>query len=150
MNDDIALLQPTGWEDLRRPFTYGPFPPELLEDFRKRPNPWRVGVLKAVEKLGPEALNFSTHLPYLFERDKVRQIFEEFGVQHKMPLETLYYNRFGVAPKVVNGERTMEPEFGDARFLNYTDAKLGPELKAAVAAKFPEFAPWELRMPFEV
>ena len=148
MNDDILFLKPTGWGDLRRPLHYGPYLPELLADFEARPNPWRNEVRKAVERLGPEALNFSTHTPYRFERDKAVEVFREFGVTRKFPMELYYFNKFGVAPVQITTERTMLPEFGEARYLNHTEHRLTPELKVAIAAKFPNWAPWEARIPF--
>jgi len=148
MNDDICFLQPTGWDDLRRPLHYGEFSPETLADFAARSNQWRAGVLKAVNRLGPATLNYSTHTPYRFERDKAVECLREFGIEHKHPFELYYFNRYAVGPKLMNGERTMEPDFKDARFLNHTDHRLTPELKAAIAARFPDFAPWEGKIPF--
>lgn len=153
MNDDIMLLQPTGWDDLRRPLNYGPLAEGLIEDFTKNPNPWRNGFRKAVESLkagGKEILNFSCHVPYRYEREKAAEILRNYGeLEHKIPFEMLYFNRHPLGAKLMAGERTMVAPFGDARYANFTDARLSQELKNAIASRFPDYAPWEGRIPFE-
>lgn len=154
MNDDIVLLKPSGWEDFRRPLHFGPVTPEFLADFEERPNPWRDGFRQMVDRVREsgvkEVLNYSTHVPYLFERDKAIATIQRFGVHHKAPFEGYYFNAHaGAAAKPMNGERASELPLGEARFLNHTDARLSGELKEAVKTMFPDFAPWELRARFD-
>ena len=154
MNDDILLLQPTGWEDCRRPLHFGPVTQEFLADFEARPNPWRDGFRKMVSRVREtgvaEVLNYSTHAPYRFEREKAIATIQRFGVHHKAPFEGYYFNTHaGAAAKQMDGERASELPFGDARFLNHTDARLSGKLKDAIKTMFPDFAPWELKAKFD-
>lgn len=152
MNDDIAFLKPTRWEDVE-PLHLGPITDEFVERFRADTNPWRKGFVRAVTDLkffGCEDLkNYSTHSPYIYEAQKVREVLLRFGVWPKIPLETIYYNFHGIEGRpITRDDRTTEAPFGDARFLNYRDATLTPPLKDAIVAAFPDFAPWELKVRF--
>ncbi len=154
MNDDILILQPTGWENCRRPLHFGPVTPEFLKDFEDRPNPWRDGFRKMVTRLAEAGQtvinNYSTHVPYLYKAQQAIETIKRFGIHHKAPFEGYYFNlHAGAAAKQMDGERASGVPFGDARYLNHTDHRLTPELKGAIKEAFPEFAPWELKARFD-
>ncbi len=154
MNDDICFLKPTRWEDIE-PSHLGPIKDELLETFKKEPNSWRAGFLRAVTDLKfygcTDLKNYSTHVPYLYQRQKVEEVLTRFGVWSKIPLETIYYNFHSIEGRPIErADRTTEAPFGDARTLNYRDVTLTPDLKNAIAELFPDRAPWELKVPFKV
>ena len=154
MNDDILFLKKTGWDDMRRPLHFGEVTPEFLADFERNPNPWRDSFRAVVAKLaekGTEVIrNYSTHVPYLYKMEEATEILKEFGITSKFPLEMAVFNRFaGAAAKPINGERATQIPFGDARYLNHTDHRLDAPLKEAIKARFPEYAPWELKSKFD-
>lgn len=153
MNDDIKFLQDTGWEDLRRPIYFDKPIEEYVAEFLATPNPWRDNFRRTVEKLAAascEAVrNFSTHVPYLYRMEQAVETLKAFGVCHKMPFETLYFNIHSAGARPLNGERAETCPFGEARFLNYTDHRLTDELKRAIMHHFPAPAPWELKPRLE-
>jgi hypothetical protein len=153
MNDDIYLLQPTTWEDAAVPLHLGPVGADLHRQLEKG-NPWHKAmqqVLGHMHNLGLKDLRIhSTHTPYVYEREKAIACLKEYGACEKMPLEMPYFNSYFSSEQCVRitTERTQSPDFGAARYLNHTDALLNQPLKDAIAARFPDFAPWELRRPF--
>lgn len=151
-NDDCVLLKPTTWADIETPYHLGPVTEDLLKQFTDASNPWRAGfrlVLDRLTKLGiTEHLIYSTHLPYVWEREKALQVFEKFGVWEKMPFELAAFHLFPEGSKRLNGERTDEPTNKEAKFLNYADRHLTERFKAEVLRLFPDFAEWEVNFPF--
>ena len=152
MNDDIVFLKDTTWDEVATPLHLGPVDNNLMAVLRNEPNSWRKGVLRAIDSLKyrgiTEPLNFSTHTPYVFQRAKALPIFREFGVWSKMPFETLYFNLHPEGAQHLAGRRTQSPEFGDAKYLNYLDPKLTPQLKTAIHDLLPDYAEWELKSKF--
>jgi hypothetical protein len=152
MNDDICFLKPTRWEDVT-PLHLGPITDEFVERFNTDPNPWRKGFVRAVTDLKfygcEELFNYSTHTPYVYERQKVAEVLERFGIWPKIPLETLYHNFHASDGTCITDEKAVHPPFGDARFLNYRDEVLTPALKTTILELLPDFAPWELKAGFK-
>lgn len=154
MNDDIVMLKPTSWDDAARPLHQGEVNDEFLAKMAHGDNLWRQGVLRVIRDLQtvgkvdrPKV--FSTHTPYLYERDRAVEMFRTYGVWDKMPLEMAYGNTYWQDALPIGTEKTTEFPFGEARYLNHTDKLLTPEVKAALVEMFPDFAPWELRLPFK-
>lgn len=152
MNDDVLFLKPTGWEDCRTTLYQKPIPPSFLENAPTQDNPWRQGVLHILKALAAEGIRdqkvFSTHTPYLFEREKALAILEKYGVWEKFPMEMAYFHHHAVSPTMLTTEKATGAPFGDARFLNFTDRLLGPALKQAIVEAFPERPPWEMDLNF--
>lgn len=152
-NDDITLLRDTTWADLKVPGYLRPVRSEFLNQMRDQGNPWQRGVLRVLEEmqmLGHEDLMItSTHMPYVYEREKTMALFRDFGTWAKMPLELAYFNLHREGLVELDGIRTQEAPFGDAQFLNYNDDKLTPAVRTALKELLPDFAPWELKYPFE-
>ena len=67
-----------------------------------------------------------------------------------MPFELAYFHRHAVDPLRMTDERAMTADFGNARFLNWTDNLLTPELREAIKTLLPDYAPWELVAPLRV
>lgn len=153
MNDDILFLKDTGWGDCRTPLHFGPVSKELRMDLVARWNAWRGGYLKALDLLEAEGVtepvHYSTHTPYLWKREELVAVFEKFGVWAKQPVEQLLFNLFPREGRTCNGERVQGLPFGDARYLNHTDKLLTGELKEAIAARFPDYARWEVNAPLD-
>lgn len=153
MNDDICILKPTTWEQSSIPLHLGPVGPDLYRQLDKG-NPWHRGVQRILAHMQAVGITdqfiYSTHTPYVYEREKAIACFKEYGAFDKMPLEMCYFNSYVPAGEGVRitTERVQGPDFGEARYLNYTDAMLKDPLKQAIADRFPDFAPWELKRPF--
>ena len=152
MNDDIVLLKDVGWKDVSVPR----YVREIdIADARAAPKqeiPWREScrrVLLQLVKEGVEDLKlFSTHTPYVYEREKVLPVLQRFGGVEKLPLELAYFNLHPDGAKEIGDDRTHELPLNGATYLNHTDRHLTPELKDALRQRFPDFAPWELKLQF--
>ena len=148
MNDDIVLLTPVGWECFKQPFYLNRITPEFRRNFADNTNPWRAGFLRAVAALEAHGRtnlwNFSTHTPYLYKRTECIEVFRRFGIWAKIPLETLVFNWFPYEALPLGDRRALKPPFGNALFLNYTDALLTGELMDALRELLPERSAREL------
>lgn len=152
-NDDQVFLKPTTWDDVRQVYYLRDIGDDFLEKATPQNNHWRAGclhVLKQIRRAYPKKKLrvFSTHLPYLFEREKSVDVFRRFGVFEKFPMELAYYHLFAKKPKLLGDVRATDENFGDAKFLNYTDATLTPALRAAIQKLLPDYASWELPAAF--
>ena len=153
MNDDICLLKPTSWGELEKTtLRLEEITEETAMDWilNTEHNPWRKGLGRAamsvIQKVGGPVYNFSTHTPYIYEREKAMEIFKTYGLWHKIPLETLYHNHFGTSSTELSTEKTQDLGDTNALFLNYTDSKLTIPLRSALEEMFNEVAIWEHRV----
>lgn len=153
MNDDIVLLKPTTWEDIKVPRYLRPVRSDFTSQMKVQGNPWQAGVIRVLSDLkleGYEDLKiYSTHTPYFYERTKVLEIFRRYGCFEKMPLELALFNVFGENSRPLGDLKTQTHPFGDAQFLNYDDRRLTPGIKQGLKEMFPAFAAWELPVYFE-
>ena len=153
LNDDVMFVNPTTWEDCERTLYLRDVGEDFLSKARSGSNAWRAGclqVLKQIKRRGVRKMRgFSTHTPYVFVRKKALEVLGEFGAWDKMPYELAYFH-LHAKRKLGKCEdyRVQGPDFGDKPFLNFTDATLTAELKAAIEARFPDYAPWEFRAKF--
>lgn len=147
MNDDIWFLKPSTWTECAVPRYLKEVGPEFLDKAETQTNPWRRGVIHVLKKLAEMGITeqkvFSTHTPYVYEREKVLDVFAKFGVFEKMALELPYFHLHGKDPQPLGAMRTQELPFGDAMWLNCADRHLTPEMKRALTELLPEPAPWE-------
>jgi len=154
MNDDICFLKPTTWEDCAVPKYVGEIADGVLTKKEDKPNGWKVGVIKVLNKLKgmgyTDQKNYSTHTPYVYEREKALDILDEFGVFEKFPMEQAYFHIHSEGSRPLGKEQVWKPPFGDARYLGYTNDMLTPELKAALLELLPDCSPWELDRPIRV
>jgi len=154
MNDDVFLLQPTTWGDCEVPYYMGEVAEEFLDKVPPQQNRWRAGAVKALEKLREMGITehriYSTHCPYVYERDKAVEVLGKFGVWDKFPMELAYFHLHPDGSKKLDGQRVHGLPFGPkARFLNLPDASVPDEMKQKLREMFPEFSPWELKRDFE-
>ena len=152
MNDDIVLLKDVGWDEVSVPRYVREVDPEAAVAAPVQEIPWREGcrrVLKALVAGGTGDLKlFSTHTPYVYEREKALEVLRRFGVHEKMPLELAYFNTHPQGATPIGQDRVHGLPLDGATYLNYTDRHLTPELKDDLRRRFPDFAPWELEVDF--
>lgn len=153
MNDDTLFINPATWADCERTLYLRDIGDDFLERASHGNNHWRAGslhVLKHLKRRGVKKLRvFSTHTPYVVDRKKAVAVLREFGAWDKMPFESAYFHLHAKKPLgKCEDYRVQGPDFGDKRFLNFTDSQLTLELRAAIAARLPEYAPWELPVKF--
>ena len=150
MNDDILMLEPCGWEDFETAVHAGKCDTEVAmkwqtDEIRNR---WRKGLGRAVLALAEcgidPVMNFSTHTPYVYERDKALEIFKRFGLWEKIPLETLYFNYHKTPCRPIGGFKCKGlPVTPDAVVMNYVDRLITREFKEFVMNRFPDPTPYE-------
>jgi len=154
MNDDVFFLKPTTWEECATPLYLAPIQQEFLDKVLPQANAWRQGVVKVLQQLHQMGYEdhkiYSTHTPYVYERDKSVEVLEEFGVWDKMPFEMAYFHMFPEGSRKVTTEKTVDHNFGDANYLNLVDAALTKEVKQALADLLPDYPAWELNRPFQL
>lgn len=148
-NDDIYCLRRTSWGDLGTALTRRRNLLTRVQENLLSRNKWRQSVGRATASLyhhGVERIrDFSTHTPYLFERDKAIETLQRHGVWWKIPMEVLYHNDHGTKNASCGEEKTQHlPCRHDARWLNHGGAGPDPRTKAELVRMFREPAPWEV------
>ena len=151
-NDDTLLLKDTTWEDIAVPYYLRDVSPEFLKNGESGGDLWREGVLRVSRQLAEMGIKeqkvYSTHLPYVFDRKKVLEVFTKFGIWHKLPLEIAYFHLNPEGTTKITNERTERLPDPEARFLNFSDRTLTAELKEEILKLFPEPAAWEATVNF--
>jgi hypothetical protein len=154
MNDDIAFLKPTTWEDCETTLYVKPVPADWLSKANPQQNPWRLGVVKILQKLADEGITdqkvYSTHTPYVYRRVLATEILRKYGVWEKFPMELAYFHHHAVNPKQITNEKAWGYPFGDAMFLNYADKVITEGLKRAIRELFPTTPRWELAVNYGI
>lgn len=158
MNDDIAILKPTGWDDVKTPLHLGDVYPDMPNRMvnGEGANPWRRGVMRALADMDTQWYGrgdlkiYSTHTPYVYEREKALPLFRQFGVWEKIPFELIYFNAIGdPGERCTPAHRATSLPAPDARYLWYVDSSINENFKRSFRELFPDFAPWELKFPFD-
>jgi len=159
--DDIVFLNPVKKSDISEAVALGMIP----ED----PNhPWNgsaawVNVMNntiaALKRNKMSMYNYETHLPRLFAKDKLAQLFAKFGFKKRAyMIPTLYFNeyakkmrRLDKTPKntkiglYADGDFEKRTEdFKTHLFLNWSENQWTPELKEYLFSIFPEKSRFEI------
>lgn len=148
-NDDICFLRPCDWGDFETPVHLNEETLELGLSYLVNTNDWRKGYGRAIISLcrmHPDRAirNFSTHTPYVFERDKGLEVMRLFGFYHKIPIETLYHNHWKTPSREIGSFKTISLPDTEAIVLNHSDATLTPKVMEALTEMFPNKERWEL------
>ena len=135
MNDDLFLLKDHTWNDFRnwvpQAGTHSRSDEEIekllksLSDWRRK----RGKVMQRLKEMGKLARDFSTHTPYLYESDKLKEVMEIFDFGHKTPFETAYVNYWEVPMRhckfirrAAGAARELLPvDCTDYELMNYDD-----------------------------
>jgi hypothetical protein len=144
MNDDIHLLAPQSPQDFQTAKSWSGISGEAdmtqrMAEKMVSPNRWWRGlgqVLMRLHHLGRTVLNFSSHTPYFYQRDKAIQILSEFGIFHKIPFETAYHNYHATPHQFCDGKAKGLHDLPGKLWINPSAGQVTPEWKAELAAKF--------------
>lgn len=118
--------------------------------------------LNALVKASLPFKNYSTHLPYRFEKTKMLELIEQFKLEDARLLpENLYYNKYHAdeLPYHLSLEatncimfsinrphpnwRAVEENLGTKKFMNNSEAGMSPKLQTLIQNLFPNPSPWE-------
>ena len=154
MNDDIYYLRRSTWEDHRTARTRGRNLIKRMARNLANRSRWLRSVGRATASLHHHGVDyvrdFSTHTPYLFEREKSLATLRRHGVWRKVPFETLYHNDHGTPHRRCGVEKAMKvPADAAARWFNHGAGGADPQSEEELKAMLTESAPWELKEDFE-
>lgn len=153
MNDDIYLLTPTCWEDLR--VWYASERQASAEDaaqLRGSDSKWRSRKGKVFEKLlarGLTTFNYSMHTPYLYESSALAKVLLEFDFGYKTAIETAYGNTVGVKRRSVNTKLSrhhagfLPIDVTRYTILNHDDKGLTDHMTGFLLGMFPKPSKFE-------
>jgi len=147
MNDDVYLLDECTPARLRIPLVRAPDRVPRIKKWSNGRNPYRRGKARVVLALHHHGLDrvadYSTHTPYLYEREKALKTLETFGLFWKIPFETAYYNHHRAGGRDQGTAKTSTLPGGQARFLNHSGKTLSGGLMIGIQKLFPTPALWE-------
>lgn len=154
MMDDVYLLRRTSIEDLRIP-RYDPWwKPVLSRDWHRLIQ----ATFNALAAKGKPRFQVGTHLPHVFEKEKLQQCFAEYNFSNSLLLfEILYTNHWrdgfipyggewqGVTyPKFLSrllsrprNEAALNAQVSESHVLNYQAQVFGPLMKMWLERRFP-------------
>ena len=153
MNDDIYFLKPTDWEYLRF-WRRGqkPVGPKQRKNLIESKNGWRHRLGRTLEtcrEKGLECFKYSSHTPYLYETDKLKETIEEFDIGYKTAIETAYGNLWEV-PVIKGGEKlrrykdhAFDLDLSGKRFFNHNDNGLRAHSTGFLRGMFPNMSIFE-------
>lgn len=139
MNDDIFMLADQTLEDYREARHLGSMEEKLGKHLIARGS-WRRGLGQVLFRLlhhGRSIINFSTHTPYLYERKKVKEIFDTFGIFYKIPFETAYYNWHALPNKGCTEKSGGPHDMGEGRlWMNPAFVQVTPAFRELMATRY--------------
>ncbi len=154
MNDDILFVDKVLLPDLQKPKIVKSFTYEELDSWQPK-GTWakrkKASALLLRDNKKPFH-NFSTHLPQIFEKEKLLQTGEKYQLtQKRLLLEFLYFNEHcDTAPEPLHFStdnwlyRTTkqfdEKLYHQAKFCNYNNTTYSPEF---LQTQFPQITPVE-------
>lgn len=138
MNDDIFMLAPQGPQDFLIAPQLGDMSAVLGETMLSA-SQWRAGlgqVLMRCHHHRKSTFNFSTHTPYLYQRDKAREVLEVFGNFWKIPFETAYHN-WHATPHGPPDAKALNPaQLGGKLWINPSFRQVTPAFIQECASRF--------------
>ncbi|MDD4847609.1 MAG: hypothetical protein PHR53_02445 [Bacteroidales bacterium] len=163
-NDDMVLLKPLTLSKITESTAMGVLPEDFKTDASKK---WKDTILLTRRLLldtNPDATvyNFSTHLPYYYNRVKMLQLFSDYhiGKYCIVNMNTLYFNTFAKKPpKIINQtsklkkcglyastdfETKLYHRENEYHLLNWGASQWNDRLRQYLLKLFPEKSPYEL------
>jgi len=139
MNDDIYLLKSTKLRHIKDQ--------PIITSIPKTLSAWSKTLHESVKYLSEYGItnikNFSTHTPYYYESEKLKQLEENFPIfDGKVSVEMVYFNLFGP-----ENPRTLTEKLGiysdrnarvtqEHRYLHHNDRGLTDKLKSYLEKRF--------------
>lgn len=161
--DDIIFLNPIKATDVSTTVALGMIPQDPNHKWTGSAAWVEVmrNTIAALKRNEMSTYNYETHLPRLFNKEKLASLFQKFGFKKRAYcLPTLYFNEYGSKvgvrcldknPKNTkvglyeNGDfEKRKEDFKTHLFLNWHQTQWTPELKAHLFELFPEKSPYEI------
>ena len=159
--DDIVFLNPVKAADMSTPIALGMIPEDPTHPWTGSPAWVQVmqNTIAALKRNKMTMLNFETHLPRVFFKDKLAALFQKFGFKKRAyMLPTLYFNEYHKVvsrldrnPKNIKIGLYFDDDFEKRKedfkthlFLNWSSSQWTPELKAYLFELFPEKSRFEI------
>lgn len=152
MMDDVYFLQPVTLQDLRRRWKRAEMNTRRLARYKPK-NVWQNEkrmTWQALSEAGRPLDDVASHMPVVYEKDKLRQLFRKYKL-HKQPLvdDLLYLNEFATyAPQhfdeVLYCERGRPPaqkirdRARSALIMNHVDGGYTAAMESVLQEMFPE------------
>lgn len=136
MNDDIFMLADQSPADLRHARYLSDATPRLGKTMVTRG--WRGGlgqVLMRNHHHGRTSFDFSTHTPYLYQRDQVRETLEIFGQFWKIPFETAHFNWHRTPRKPCTEKSPGPHKLPGHLWINPRFAQVTPEFRKEMSRR---------------
>lgn len=156
--DDVVFINPVSMKDIAEVIALRPLPTDL--DFQTNGSTaWKRvfnNTQLAIKRNGFEtAYDFETHLPRLFQKEKLKELFEKYGFQ-KRPycFPTLYFNEYlgkkklrvlsedpgniKIALSTPDEHLQYTEQLKTHKYLNYGEKAWCPELKEFLFTMFPD------------
>ena len=154
-NDDIYLLSETLWEDFYRwRRSSNPVSKKKEAVWLEAPNKWRRKLGKVIARcraMGLETYKYSSHSPYLYETEKLKEVIGKFDLGYKTAIETAYGNYWKV-PTKRGGDKLMRYsdkriplDLSNFRMFNHDDKSFGPHIRGFLSGLFPNPSRFEIR-----
>ncbi len=147
MNDDIILLRDWTWDQLK---SWRRGASQVSESRQEGMitggGAWarRKGlVLKQLREEGKSTFDYSTHTPYFYKSDELRDILSRFSYGYKTPVETAYGNSVDVDIAFTGGvlsrhsEKFLPVDVSSYGLLNFDDTGFTDHMKGFLLGMFP-------------
>ena len=168
MYDDIYLLKDTSREELEYPlYAVSDMAKSVDRNLSTKHMRMRWETCDTLLRHGYGACNFENHLPKVFSKTLMREIFDQYDPKaNRLVFSTLYYNTFlgEIEPVLLHKDDTVKAEFFGTnndygfgsmyrvqlsqlletkQFLNHNDNGLNTSTKNVIKARFPEKCQYE-------
>ena len=162
--DDIIFLKEVKYKDISKPIALAQLPDSVRQLTGTSSAKWREVLqytIDALKRNNLPSLNFETHLPRLFNAEKLREMISLFGFQKRPYLfPTLYFNWLNPKQKpVVLAEIPNQkikagiyypsdfekylPVLEEYTYLNWSEEFWAPKLENVLLGLFPEQSKYE-------
>lgn len=153
MNDDIYLLKPTSWEELRVWYANDrQTTTEEIAQLKNSNNTWRSRKGQVFEKLVEKGLttyNYSMHTPYLYNSAALAMVLSEFDFGYKTAIETAYGNTMNVERQPLDTRLSrhhagfLPVDISKYTVLNHDDKGLTDHMVGFLIGMFPTPSKYE-------
>lgn len=155
MMDDVYLIKPVTIDELAIP--------RAVRWHESEANSWqrrKKNTMRALASTGRTTHDYATHLPHVAEKDKLRQIYDEFNLhENTMLWEVLYGNTYRGQPQSPFpffrriqkrvGLDELKQLTAEAKVFNHTSSAWCPGVRDFLAELLPMPSTCEIEQPFQ-